>query len=119
MTESNEDRVTNHLVKEVKKIIESQRAKYGENYAKALEIQFLVKYIFELATYSLHKFSNTKTKAKPEYDLVAQSFSELKGNVQEAVGTAFSMAMSDFAGKSVDYYCSLQMISDPLSRTQH
>jgi hypothetical protein len=117
--EAPEDRVVTHLVKEVQRLVESQRSKYGDSFAQSVEMNFLARYISVLATESLIKFTKTKTKSKSEYDLVSQSFSNFKATLQEAVAMAFSVAMTDFAGKPVEYFCNLQMIQDPPSRNHH
>lgn len=107
------------MVTQVTKIIESQKTKYGETYAKDLEAGFIAKYIGSLALLSLTKFSGTRTKSKSEYDLAAASFSELKVTVQEAVAAAFSVAMTEFSGRPVDYFCTLQMIAEGNNKVQH
>ncbi len=116
---THEDRVTLHLVTEVTKIINSQREKYGDTYAKEIQAQFVGRYVATLVLESLVKFSGTRSKSKQEYDLVSSNFAEMKRTVQEAIASAFSVAMSDFTGKQVEYYCFLQPIAETSSKVQH
>ena len=52
-----------------------------------------------------------------QYAIVSKNFENFKMAVQEATSSGFSAAMSHFSGRTAEYYCQINLVPEPLSKT--
>lgn len=56
------------------------------------------------------------SKESEKQKAMIQSYTLLKGRIQEAVASAFMGAMTTFSGKSADYYCLIKPVPDAANK---
>lgn len=77
----------------------------------------LASYIGTLVYQALsYKDKSGKMSKKDLYDLTANNFKNIKTNIQEAVASGFTGAMSTYSGKQVDYYCKLMVVPPAINK---
>lgn len=106
--------LSKHIVSEMFRIIESQEDKIGEKATDALCMQVLASYIGNL-TYNILT-EDLEVSKKDKMEAVFNNFKSLKGQVQEAVAAGFTGAMTRFSGKDTEYYCTINMIPEPVNK---
>ncbi len=98
------------LVDETFRLIEGEGRLHGGAFTRLVIQRFLTIYISTWASKALQaKAKETATKSEI-FSFTAANFAKAKVRIQEAVSEGFQMAMGDFTGKSVEYYCQVNPV---------
>lgn len=116
---SAEDRIlgeiSDNMVSQVLKYMDQQETKYDREFKDALARVFLAKVVGKLAYGSLTRSPLHQVSKQDMYDYTLTSFHNYKQDVQEAIAVGIGGAMSRFAGTSVEYYCQIIVVPEPLN----
>lgn len=122
MNESDIERLkiefSSRMVDHVAKAIISEGKANPELSRNELHLHFIACYLGSLVYTRLLEKPKGKGKrgGVAEYDHALKNFNELKVGTQDAVAKAFQGAMSTFAGQTVDYYCQIKVIPEPVNK---
>jgi hypothetical protein len=59
---------------------------------------------------------NPNEDREEQLKFVENNYKLMKTNIQNAVGEAFKEAMQAYSGKSMDYYCQIKALPDPINK---
>lgn len=113
------DRITRHIVKEVFKLIDSQKDNLGVDGVQAVIYGVLASFTTTVAYSSLAYQPSETTSDKEKYNITSSNFLNCKIAVQEAIAAAFSGAMHDFTGKEIEYFCNISVVQETKSKKVH
>lgn len=77
-----------------------------------LDVRFLAKFTCAMAHLSLTE----NVEKASALDKTWERFRQVKVNIQCAISSGFQAAMSDFTGQTVEYYCIVSTVPEPLSK---
>lgn len=83
---------------------------------RELSMTFLASFIGSIV-YAVLKEKPVKSKdMKDALDFTANNFLELKIGMQNAMAAGFQGAMQEYSGKSVEYYCQVKTVPEPVNK---
>lgn len=112
-----EEKVTTYasmLAAETVKLIDSTTS--DENLRHRIKAAYIEKFVRLLVFNAVTDRPKHITKREEMLDHNINGFRELKGRVQEAVAGGFQGAMVEYSGRSVEYYCTVAVVPDPVNK---
>jgi len=112
------DDISSLLAKESIELLLTQGENRGEGLGELLIINFIAKFVgmtvlTTLKSEPVEKKASNKDKCK----FVMENYAGLKSEMQEAIAAGFAGAFESFTGKPVDYYCTIQPVPEPTSKS--
>lgn len=107
-----------HLTNVINQYLENDRVKNhrDKRVSDLVATAFLSTFVFTLVKKELNTAIPEGLTEEEAEAVVFHDFRALKDDVQNAVSSAFQVAMSEYAGKRVEYYCTIAPIPDPVSK---
>lgn len=87
-----------------------------KNLISELSTKLVHYYIKALIKDSLTAYEKMNLSRQDEYEFTAKNFADLKYQLQIEVASAFESAAKEFSGKTVDYYCTISPVPDPINK---
>lgn len=107
------------LVDQTLKILTSRSKKTGEQRSIQPELYFISFMIKGLVENALNvKFKKTDSD-EYKFQVIKQNFEAVKFGIQEAVATAFQVALRHYSQKQIEYYCVIKPVPETTSKEVH
>lgn len=110
------DDYSTFMADEALKLIDAQGNKRGPEVKRALIIHFMARVLTSTVFTVLHERPEKVKDKKERLDFNKKNYAEFKEQICEMIGMSFSTALSHYSGKSIEYYCVIKPIPDPLSK---
>lgn len=105
------------LVTEVNKYLDEAEVRHGADFSKDLLERFICTFIgFEVHKTLTDRPDGKRLTKKEEFDFTSKNFADMKVLCQEAISGAFSIAMTNYSGQSVEYYCQIKAVPPPINK---
>lgn len=112
------DNYSTFMADEALKLLQAQGEKKGPEVHRALLIHFLARVLTNAVFNVLHERPKSETATKKEIlEHNKKNFSEFKEQVQDMVALSFQTAMSHYGGKTMEYYCQIRPVPEPVNGT--
>lgn len=105
-----------HILSEMFKVFDAQEQEHGPDMAQLICLKVLTKYVGAIAYNTMQDRPDDTMTNKELGTYVIENFAAMKTRVQEAIATGFQDAMYTHAGKTVDYYCQVTAVGDPINK---
>jgi hypothetical protein len=107
--------VAKHLLEKIFKLLLTEEQKYGNVFVLKV-VDKLVTGIIGGMLYRELTMTPPLLEKEEQYEFTKAAFSKYKSGVQEAVALAFQGAMTQWSGKSVEYYCQVKPVPEPTNK---
>lgn len=104
----------NFIAQESLKLVETTGK--PKKLVKELSLKLLHFYVKSIIKNSLTEYTNLNLDKKDAYDFTIKNFTDVKFQIQGEVAMAFEAAAREFSGRSIDYYCKISAIPDPINK---
>lgn len=105
-----------HLLAENLRILNEHANRVGVDRASAIVNTFLSGFIGAILYKVLKQDSGVLYSQEEKLELVEKKFAERKYEIQSAVAAGFQIAMSNWSGQHVEYYCQVRTVPEPINR---
>lgn len=111
------EQMSKHMVTEVLQFLEKQKQDHGIEVSKQLSISFLACVLGALIMQVLNEKPKKKGYTGTElYNFTSKNFATYKLEIQDAVAAGFQGAFNTFSGRTVEYYCQVKPVSEPVNK---
>jgi hypothetical protein len=98
-----------YLTLHIFQFLADERVRSGEEFSEKLAFNFLASFVASLgAGYLNADYGDLPSKEMQQ--AIMDGFLEFKQNLQDAVASGVSGAMTVYSGQSVDYYCQVKLV---------
>jgi hypothetical protein len=102
------------MADEAMKLLKAQGKKKGDHEYKALVTLFVYRILATVLIDTLHERPESFSGATNDelFEANKKAYGDVKHQIQEAVGMAFTTAMSHYSGRVVDFYCQVKPVPE-------
>ncbi len=93
-------------------LLRAEEKSMGPKCKNELVSTFLAGYVAATMYQSLTTTEGVKMTKEQRYSTTMTEFSQAKSRLAEAISMGFTMAMKNFSGKSIEYYCDIRPIPE-------
>ncbi len=102
---------------ELIKLVDDQGKQRGEEVRRRIVLEFLAGFVSGAVCRVLEPSVQEGATNEQRYAAVSESFSSHKRLMQEAIAAGFTASMSQFSGRSVEYYCQIKIVPEIVNKS--